>query len=103
MPENLAPRDASTDLVFDCRLKGLCAKVSSDPRELVGIWPSALAYSLDSSHSIDLLNEQLAPIQDSNRATGIRCALFRYSHVEDGPLLGRVFNKDPEIDEWARR
>lgn len=35
MPENLAPRDASTDLVFDCRLKGLCAKVSSDPRELL--------------------------------------------------------------------
>jgi hypothetical protein len=33
----------------------------------VGIWPSALAYSLDSSHSIDLLNQQLAPIQDSNR------------------------------------
>jgi len=27
-----------------------------------------LAYSLDSSHSIDLLNEQLAPIQDSNNS-----------------------------------
>jgi len=36
----------------------------------VGIWPSALAYLLDSSHSIDLLNEQLAPIQDSNSKRG---------------------------------
>jgi len=38
----------------------------------VGIWPSALAYSLDSSQSIDLLNKQLAPIQDANSWVYVR-------------------------------
>jgi hypothetical protein len=54
-----------------CMLGRLCSyrPLRALLKYLIGIWPSALAYSLDRSYSIDLLNEQLAPIQDSNIKT----------------------------------